>query len=56
MEQIFSICPKLLIDVELYGLVFGPKAKKRIPTNLGSQFASLGAKQQARVGPKFFWS
>ncbi len=35
----------------------GPKAEKRIPLNLGSQFATLGAKQQEpkmlKVGPKF---
>jgi hypothetical protein len=29
-EKIFSICPKLLINAELYGLVFTPNAKKRI--------------------------
>jgi hypothetical protein len=36
---------------------FGLKAEKRIPLNLGSQFATLGAKQQEpkmlKVGPKF---
>jgi hypothetical protein len=26
---IFSICPKLLINAELYELVFGPKAGKK---------------------------
>jgi hypothetical protein len=35
--------PKLLINAELYGLVFGPKAEKPIPSNLGSQFATLRA-------------
>jgi len=29
--------------VELYGLVFGPKAGKRIPSNLGGHLATLGA-------------
>jgi hypothetical protein len=39
----FSICPKLLINSELYGFVLAPKAGKRIPSNLGGQFATLGA-------------
>jgi hypothetical protein len=38
IEKIFSICPELLINAELYGLVISPMLKKRIPTNLGSQF------------------
>jgi hypothetical protein len=34
----------LLLNAELYGLVLAPKLKKkRIPSNLGSQFATLGA-------------
>jgi hypothetical protein len=33
----------LVIDAEIYGLVFGPKAGKRITSYLGSQFATLGA-------------
>jgi len=40
-EKIFSICPNLLINAELYDLVLAPRLKKRIPTNLGSQFATL---------------
>jgi hypothetical protein len=43
MEKIFSICPKLLINAEHYGLSLAPRLKKRIPLNLGSQFATLGA-------------
>jgi hypothetical protein len=43
IEKIFSICPKLLINAKLYGLVLAPRLKRRIPTNLGSQFATLGA-------------
>jgi hypothetical protein len=39
----FSIYPKLVINAELYGLVMAPRLKKRIPTNLGSQFATLGS-------------
>jgi hypothetical protein len=27
--MIFSICPKLLINVELYGLVLAPKAEEK---------------------------
>jgi len=38
IEKIFSICPELLINAELYGLVISPMLKKRIPTNSGSQF------------------
>jgi hypothetical protein len=41
LEKIFSICPKLLINAELYG--------KRIPSNLGGQFASLGANVPAFI-------
>ncbi len=44
IEKIFSICPKLLINGELYGLVLALGFKK----NLGNQFATLGAKQQAK--------
>jgi hypothetical protein len=32
-----------VINAELYGLVMAPRLKKRIPTNLGSQFATLGS-------------
>ncbi len=42
IEKIFPICPKILINAELYGLVLAPKAEKRIPSNLGNQFATLG--------------
>jgi len=41
LEKIFSICPNLLINVELYDLVLAPRLKKRISTNLGSQFATI---------------
>jgi hypothetical protein len=43
IEKIFSICPQLLINAEHYGLVLAPRLKKRIPSNLGSQFATHGA-------------
>ncbi len=44
IEKIFSICPKLLINVELCGLVLAPRLKNKILSNLGSQFASLGGR------------
>jgi hypothetical protein len=40
IEKNFSICPKLVINAEHYGLSIGPKAEKRIPSNLGGQFAT----------------
>jgi hypothetical protein len=66
--MIFSICPKLLINVELYGLVLAPRLKKRIPSNLGSQFTTLVAnvvafinklgpdkkQKMLRIAPSFF--
>jgi hypothetical protein len=39
--KIFSICPKLLINDQLYGIVLALRLKKRIVSNLGSQFATL---------------
>jgi hypothetical protein len=42
LEKIFSICPKLLIMLNFYGLVLAPRLKKRIPSKLGGQFATLG--------------
>ncbi len=67
-KKIFSICPKLLINTELYGLVLAPRLKKTIPSNLGSQFASLvenvlsfssnlqpnNKPKMLKLGPKFF--
>jgi hypothetical protein len=42
IEKIFSICPKLLVNAELYGLVLAPRLKKKwIPSNLRNQFATL---------------
>jgi hypothetical protein len=35
----FSICPKF--TNKCYGLVLAPRLTKRIPLNLGSQFATL---------------
>jgi len=48
--KIFQSAPEWLINAELYGLVFGPKAdEKRIPSNLGSQFATLEANVPAFI-------
>jgi len=49
IEKIFSICRKLLINAELYGLVLAQRLKERIPLNLGSQFATLGPNVPAFV-------
>jgi hypothetical protein len=43
IEKIFSICPRLLISSVHYGLVLAPRPQKRIPSNLGGQFPTLGA-------------
>ncbi len=52
-NKIFSICPKVLINAELYyGLVkLAARLEKRIPSYLGSQFATLGAYVPAFIGP-----
>jgi hypothetical protein len=50
----FSICPKLRIIAEFYGLVLAPRLKETIPLNLGSQFATLQANVPAfisKLGP-----
>jgi hypothetical protein len=44
VEEIFSICPTLLINAELS---IGPKAGKRIPLKLGGQFSILGTNVSA---------
>jgi hypothetical protein len=49
LKKIFSICPKLLINAELYGLVLAPWLEKQIPSNLGGQFATLGANVSAFI-------
>ncbi len=55
IEKIFLISPKLRINAELYSLVLTPRLKKGYPSNLGSQFATLGAnkkqKKMLKVGP-----
>jgi hypothetical protein len=70
IANMFSICPKLAINAELYGLVLASRLKKnRIPWNLGSQSATpgpsvvafisnLGPQEQAKkclnFSPRFF--
>jgi hypothetical protein len=49
LKKIFSICPKLLITAELYGLVLAPRLEKKIPSNLGGQFTTLGANVSAFI-------
>jgi hypothetical protein len=49
LKKIFSICPKLLINAKLYGLVLAPRLEKKIPSNLGGQFATLGANVSAFI-------
>ncbi len=49
LEKVFSICPKLLINAELYGLVLAPRLKKEVSLNLGGQFATLGANVSAFI-------
>jgi hypothetical protein len=44
LGKIFSISPKLLINAELLWPCIGPKAGKRILSNLGGQFETLGVK------------
>ncbi len=48
-KKTFQSAPKLLINAELYGLVLAPRLKKRIPSNLGSQFATLGTNVPAFI-------
>jgi hypothetical protein len=53
-RKILSICPKLLLNAELYGLVLAPRLEKGIPSNLRGQFATLEAKVRAfisKLGP-----
>jgi hypothetical protein len=44
-----SIFPKLLLNAELYGVASAPRLKKGIPTDLGRQFATLGANVSAFI-------
>jgi hypothetical protein len=47
-KNLFNL-PKVTHNAELYGLVLGPRLEKRIPSNLGGQFATLGTNVSAFV-------
>jgi hypothetical protein len=49
IEKTFSISAKLVINAEFHGLLLVTKAEKRIPSNLRSQFATLGANVQVFI-------
>ncbi len=49
IDKIFSICLKLVINAEFSCLLLSTKAEKRIPSNLRSQFAALGANVPAFI-------
>jgi len=51
IEKHSSICPKLAINAEHYDLVFSPRQKKSIPSNLGGQFAT---QKCSKLAPSFF--
>jgi len=50
IEKNFSICPKLLINAELYGLVLAPRLKKGY-IKFGRPICNP---KMLKVGPKFF--
>jgi len=47
-KNIFNL-PQLLVNAELSDLVLALRVKKRIPSNLGSQFATLGVNVPAFI-------
>ncbi len=47
-KNLFNL-PKVTNNAELYGLVLAPRLKKRIPSNLGGQFATLGTNVSAFI-------
>jgi hypothetical protein len=50
IEKIFSTCPKLLMNAELYGLVLAPRLEKKDTIKFGkSLFATLGANVPAFI-------
>ncbi len=49
IEKIFSICPELVINAELFGLELAARMKKTIPLNLGTQFATFGVNTPAFI-------
>jgi hypothetical protein len=68
LEKIFSICPKLVINAELYGLVLAPRLEKgyhriweanlqTLGTNVPafiSNFGPICNPKMLKVGLKFF--
>ncbi len=56
LEKIFSICPKLLINAELYGLVLAPSLEKGYHQIWEANLQPLGPNNKPKmlkVGPKF---
>jgi hypothetical protein len=49
LEKIFSICPKLLINAELYSLVLAPRLDKGYHHIWEANFATLGANVSAFI-------
>jgi hypothetical protein len=49
LERIFSICPKLLINAELYGLVLAPSLEKGYHRIWAANFATLGTNVPAFI-------
>jgi len=49
LEKIFLICPKLLINAELYGLVLAPRLEKGYHQIWEANFATLGANVSAFI-------
>jgi hypothetical protein len=50
-QKLFNLA-QVLINAELYGVVFAPKGQKKIPSHLGGQFAT---QKMLKVGPKLFF-
>jgi hypothetical protein len=49
LEKIFSICPRLLIHAELYGLVLAPMLKKGYHQSWEANLQPLGANVSAFI-------
>jgi hypothetical protein len=56
LEKTFSICPKLLINAELYGLILAPRLEKGYNQIWEANLQPLGPNNKPKmlkVGPKF---
>jgi len=56
LKKIFSICPKLLINAEVYGLVLAPSLEKGYHQIWEANLQPLGPNNKPKmlkVGPKF---